>query len=105
MQEVNEISVGRICRIDKIVINNFSTVNAAELSIDFYIHTEKHGNKKLHFSKVKELDMGYSGSSDYYLMSIIEVTDSRIPDAKYRVELLEDMITFYCEDVEIDSFI
>jgi len=104
MDEIYELLRGKF-RFTKFTINSFTTLwDEEEFSIDIDIRTEKHGDKRLHFSEVKDLNIVSLYSLSHF--SSIEIADCAYfqwERADYHVTISEDPISFYCKGIHIEN--
>jgi len=105
MNDILEILYSLKYRIKKLTINNF-TSRKEELSLDIYIYNTSGDCKKIHFSKVKNINMDdfCCGMSAYSYVEITDRSDFFEVSANYYVDIDEDNFSFYCDSIEMESY-
>lgn len=103
MENILKILSHRI-QIISITIENF-TVLDSELMVHIMLFSEDYGKKTITFRNVKNIHI----DSQYYVCStklfifIEDISVAQWEGISYQIAISEDIMTFYCMDIEINS--
>lgn len=88
--------------IDKIIINNFTRTDS-DLSIEIYLQINELEIVNILFEEVKNININsdYYGVSETSSIMIDDVTNLQWEGMFYRVMISEDVMCFYCKNIEI----